>query len=53
LERAREFQVPLNDTPAQSAVKLSRLSGEAEADLAGKEIHVRAPAQSVSIFAVN
>jgi neopullulanase len=53
LERARSLSVLVSDTPAQSAVKLSRLFGDADADLAGKEIHVRAPAQSLSIFAVN
>jgi hypothetical protein len=52
-ERARELQIPVNDTPAQSAVKLSRLLGDAEATLAGKEIHVRVHGQSLSIFAVN
>ena len=50
---AREIQIPVNDTPAQSAAKLSRLVGDAEADLAAKEIHIRAPAQSLSIFALN
>ena len=53
LERARELQIPVSDTPAQSAVKVPRLFGDADADLAGKEIHVRAPGQSLSIFAVN
>jgi neopullulanase len=52
-ERARELQIPVNDTPAQSAVKLSRLLGDAEVTLAGKEIHVRVHGQSLSIFAVN
>jgi neopullulanase len=53
LAQPREFQVPLNDTPAQSAAKLSLLLGEADADLTGKEIHIRAPRQSLSIFALN
>jgi glycosidase len=51
--QAHELQVPLSDTPAQSAVKLSRLLGDAEATLAGKEIHVRVHGQSLSIFALN
>jgi hypothetical protein len=43
----------VSDTPVQSAVKLSRLFGDADAVLAGKGIHVRARGQSLSIFAVN
>jgi glycosidase len=53
LEGTRELQIPVSDTPAQSAVKLSRLFGDADADLAGKGIHVRVRGQSLSIFAVN
>jgi glycosidase len=51
--QTRELLIPIDDTPAQSAVKLSRLWGEADAELTGKEIHVHAPGQSLSIFAVN
>jgi hypothetical protein len=43
----------VGDTPAQPAAKLSRLFGDADADVAGKELHVRAPGQSLSIFALN
>ena len=53
LEGTRELQIPVSDTPAQSAVKLLRLFGDADAVLAGKGIHVRVPRQSVSIFALN
>jgi glycosidase len=53
LAQGRELQIPVNDTPAQSAGRLSRLLGDAEGGLAGKEFHVRTPGQSVSIFVVN
>jgi neopullulanase len=53
LAQARELQIPVTDTPVQSVVRVSRLLGDAEAGVAGKEIHVRAPGQSLSIFAVN
>ena len=50
---AREFRVPLADTSLQSAVAVARLFGGATAQLAGKELRVSAPGQSLSIFAVN
>lgn len=49
----RELRLPLNDTPAQRAAGISLLFGEAQADLAGAEIHVIMPAQSLSIFTLN
>ena len=49
----RELRIELGDTPAQSVTRLSRLFGEADAAAAGKELQVRAPGQSLSIFAVN
>jgi glycosidase len=51
--QARELRIQVGDTPAQSAAKLSRLFGDADADVAGKELQVRASGQSLSIFAVN
>ena len=51
--QSRELRIAVNDTPAQSTAKLSRLFGDGEADLAGKEIRVRAPTQSLSVFALN
>jgi glycosidase len=48
--RERAFGFTLADTPAQGAARASRLFGEASAELNGKEIHLRAPAESVSIF---
>ena len=53
LPQAREFWFTLADTPAQNTAKVSRLFGEADAELAGKELHIHAPAQSVSIFSLN
>jgi neopullulanase len=51
--QAREFWFTLADTAAQNAVRVSRLFGEAEAELAGKEIHLRTPGESVSIFSLD
>src|SRR6266404_5711939 len=50
--QAREFRFTLADTPAQNATRVSRLFGEADAELTGKEVRVRAPAESVSIFSL-
>ena len=47
-ERTLEFSFA--DTPAQGASKATRLFGEASAEVNGKEIHLRVPAESVSIF---
>jgi len=49
----RELRFTLADTPAQNAVRASRLFGEASAELSGKEIHIRTPAESVSIFSLD
>jgi hypothetical protein len=49
----RELRLTLADTPAQNAARISRLFGEASAELNGKEVHIRAPAESVSIFSLN
>jgi len=51
--QAREVPIPVSDTPAQGVARASRLFGEATADFVGKEIHVRAPGQSLSIFVLN
>jgi glycosidase len=51
--QSREFRFTLADTPAQNAARVLRLFGEANAELAGKEVHVRAPAESVSIFSLD
>jgi glycosidase len=48
--KERGLSFTLADTPAQGAIKASRLFGEADAEVSGKEIHLRVPAESVSIF---
>ena len=49
----RELRFTLADTPAQNVVRASRLFGDASAELNGKEVHIRAPAESVSIFSLD
>ena len=49
----KELHIPLNGTPIQKAEQFSRLFGEAEAELAEKEVRISMPAQSLSIFVVN
>jgi glycosidase len=48
----RELRFTLADTPAQKAARVSRLFGEGSTELNGKEMHIRAPAESVSIFSL-
>jgi glycosidase len=50
--QAREFQFTLAETAADNAARVSRLFGESNAELTGKKVHVRAPAESVSIFSL-
>jgi glycosidase len=50
--QARELRFTLADTDAQNVSRVSRLFGEANAELVGKELHVRAPGESVSIFSL-
>jgi glycosidase len=52
-DQPRELRIPLADTPAQEAVDIELVFGEAKAELAGKEIHITMPAQSLSIFSLN
>ncbi len=51
--KAREFRISLNDTAAAGSQALKLLFGEGRAEITGKEIHINAPAESLSIFAVN
>jgi glycosidase len=51
--QARELPIPVTDTPAQGVKRVARVFGEATAEIAGKEIHARAPGQSLSIFVLN
>ena len=52
-DKNRALQVPLKATPLESAAALSLLFGGAKAELAGSELHLSMPAQSLSIFLVN
>jgi glycosidase len=49
----RELRFTLADTPAQNAVRVSRLFGEASGELNGKEVQIHTPAESVSIFSLD
>ena len=49
----RELRIPLKDTPAQRAADIALLFGEAKAELAGTEIRIVMPAQSLSILILN
>jgi glycosidase len=52
-DQPRELRIPVNETPAQRAASLLNLFGEGRAELAGGEIRLRMPAQSLSIFVLN
>jgi glycosidase len=52
-DKTRELRIPVADTPAQKATEIALLLGEAKAELAGKEIHLTMPAQSLSILSLN
>jgi glycosidase len=49
---AKTLTVPLEDTPAKSAVGITTLFGGAQADLAGQQLKLVLPPQSLSIFAI-
>ena len=50
---ARDLRIPLSGTPLQKAEGLSLLLGGAKGDLAGSELSLSMPAQTLSIFLVN
>jgi glycosidase len=50
--KGREFRVLLSDTPAQGCRAVKVLLGDGLAEIAGAEMRVRAPAKSISIFAL-
>jgi glycosidase len=52
-DQPRELRIPLGDTPAQGAAAIELVFGEAKAEVAGKEIHITMPAQSLSILSLN
>jgi glycosidase len=49
-DSARDFILPLEDTPAQTATNAVPLFGPAQADLAGKTVHLRLPAKSLTVL---
>ena len=49
----RELRVPLKGTPLQKAADIALLFGDAKAALAGGEIRLTMPAQSLSILGLN
>ena len=51
--QARELPIAVTDTSAQGVTKITRVLGEATAEIAGREIHARAPGQSLSIFVLD
>jgi neopullulanase len=52
-DEPRELSVPLRGTSMENAASLLLLFGGARADLAGSNLRVSMPAQSLSIFSVN
>jgi glycosidase len=51
--KAREIDLTLRDTPVQGVLRATRLFGEGGAKLAGTELHIDVPGQSLSIFALD
>jgi neopullulanase len=47
---AREMTLRLEDTPGKQATAISPLFGEGQADVAGQQLRLRLPGQSLSIF---
>lgn len=51
--QAKDLRVSVNDTPAQSFRGLSLLFGDGKAEFSGKELHISAPPESISIYLLN
>jgi neopullulanase len=51
--QARDLRIPLADTPGQGAAAIRLLFGEAKTELAGSELRITIPSQSLSIFSLN
>jgi neopullulanase len=51
--KTRELSIQLNGTLLQNAASLSLVLGAAKADLAGAELHISMPPQSISFLSVN
>ena len=52
-DKTRDLKIPLQGTPAEDAESVSLLYGGGKAELAGSELHLSVPAESISIFSVN
>ena len=52
-DKTRDLKIPLQGTPMQDAESVSLLCGGGKAELAGGELHLSLPAESMSIFSVN
>jgi glycosidase len=52
-DQPRELRIPLADTPAQKTTETAILFGDAKAEVAGGEIRITMPVQSLSIFLLN
>jgi neopullulanase len=52
-DQPRELRIPLADAPVQRVAAIGHLLGEARAELAGGEIRITMPAQSLTIFSLN
>lgn len=52
-DKTRDLKIPLQGTPAEDAESVSLLYGRGKAELAGSELHLSVPAESISIFSVN
>jgi neopullulanase len=51
--QAREIRIPLSDTPARDAQGVTPLFGDAKATIAGKELRIEMPGESLTILAAN
>ena len=52
-DKTRDLKIPLSGTPAQDAQSVSLVYGGGKAELAGSELQLSVPAESISIFSVN
>ena len=52
-DKPKELSVPLRGTPIENAAAAALLFGGAKAEVAGKDLNISMPAQSLSIFLVN
>ena len=52
-DKAKEIRVAISGTPMQNAAAISLIFGGAKAALAGSDLGISMPAQSLSIFSVN